>query len=58
MKTADVESIDVTINATTGKSCVVVHVKNDGGYYITSDGGTQTYIEGASCTGTLGYNKQ
>ena len=57
MKTADVSSIDVTINGTSGKSCVVVHVKNDGGYYITSDGGTQTYTAGASCTGATGYKK-
>ncbi len=58
MKTSDVASIKVNINATTGKSCVVLNVKSDGGYYITSDGGTQTYTAGASCTGTTGYNKQ
>ena len=55
MKTSDVDSIDVNINKTSGKSCVVVHVKATGGYYITADAGTQTYTEGASCTST-GYN--
>ena len=55
LKKSDVDSVDVSINSTSGKSCVVLHVKASGSYYITSDGGTQTYTAGDSCT-TTGYS--
>ena len=57
MKASDVQSIDITINTTTGKSCVTVHAKQSGNYYITADGGDQKYVAGKSCTGETGYIK-
>ena len=59
IKSKDVTSVDVRISST-GKSCVTLHVKNSGSYYITEDGGSQTYVAGRGCTNTgnevVGYH--
>ena len=55
LKGKDVVKVEITINSA-GKSCVVLTVKDDGSYYITADGGTQTYTAGRGCAaGTVGY---
>ena len=58
LKASDVNTVDITIDGTTGKSCVVLHVNPEGNYYITNDSGNQKYTAGKSCTGATGYGKE
>ena len=55
LKGKDVTSVDIRISGT-GKSCVTLHVNDNGSYYITENPGTQTYTAGRGCTNAeLGY---
>ena len=55
LKAADVSNVNIKIDSN-GKSCVVLSVTTDGNYYITAEGGSQTYTAGRGCTGNTGFS--
>ncbi len=49
LKVADVEQIIISINSTSGRSCVTITPKQGGNFYVNRTGAGQTY-SGGNCT--------
>ena len=49
LKTADVESIRISINETSGRSCITIVPKQGGNFYVNRNGAGQEY-QGGNCT--------